>query len=53
MTWNNDFDGIEDFIENLDDKNRNMVVIIDPHIKVDKNYFIYKQALEKSRKSII
>jgi len=48
MTWNENFDGIEDFIEILDEKNRNLVVIIDPHIKVDSSYFVYKKAIEKS-----
>ena len=47
LTWNDNFDGVVDFIEQLDDKNRNLVVIIDPHIKVDKNYFLYREALEK------
>lgn len=48
MTWNQNFDGVEDFVETLDDKNRNMVVIIDPHVKTDKSYFVYSEALGKS-----
>jgi alpha-glucosidase (family GH31 glycosyl hydrolase) len=48
MTWNKNFNGIEEFIENLDEKSRNLVVIIDPHIKVDKSYFVYKGAYDQS-----
>ena len=48
MTWNRNFEDIEDFLEVLDEKGRNLVVIIDPHIKSDDSYFIYKGAKEKS-----
>ena len=50
MTWNKNFYGIEDFVETLDEKSRNLVVIIDPHIKVDSSYFVYKGAYDKSKK---
>jgi alpha 1,3-glucosidase len=49
MTWNQNFEGIEDFIETLDDKNRNLVVIIDPHIKVDNRYNVYNQAYDNGK----
>lgn len=49
MTWNDKFEGVEEFAENLEEKGRSLVVIIDPHIKVDKYYFLYKQALEKGK----
>lgn len=45
MTWNSNFEDIEDFAEQLEEKGRNLVVIIDPHIKVDYRYFLYSQAL--------
>lgn len=48
MTWNKNFEDIEDFLEVLDEKGRNLVVIIDPHIKQDDSYFVYKGANEKS-----
>jgi alpha-glucosidase (family GH31 glycosyl hydrolase) len=48
MTWNTNFNKIEDFIEKLDEKSRNLVVIIDPHIKVDKSFFVYKGAYDQS-----
>lgn len=48
MTWNHNFEEIEDFLEVLDEKGRNLVTIIDPHIKSDDSYFIYKGANEKS-----
>jgi len=49
MTWNKNFEDIEDLMENLEEKGRNLVVIIDPHIKNDKYYFIYEEALRKSK----
>jgi len=48
MTWNQNFEDIEDFLEVLDEKGRNLVAIIDPHIKSDDSYFVYKGANEKS-----
>jgi alpha 1,3-glucosidase len=51
MTWDYEkFDGVEDFIENLEDKGRNLVTIIDPHIKQDSGYFIYQEAKANSKK---
>ena len=50
MTWNKNFEDIEDFIESLEEKGRNLVAIIDPHIKNDKAYFIYEEALSKGKK---
>lgn len=47
FTWNSDFDGIEYFLKNLEKKGREVVLIIDPHIKVDKKYFVYAEALKK------
>lgn len=49
MTWNKGFEDIEDFLEILDEKGRNLVVIIDPHIKNDNYYFLYQGANEKSK----
>ena len=49
MTWNKNFNGIQDFIDNLDEKSRSLVVIIDPHIKVDKSYSVYKGAYDQSK----
>lgn len=48
MTWNKGFEDIEDFLEILDEKGRNLVVIIDPHIKNDNSYFLFQGANEKS-----
>jgi alpha-glucosidase (family GH31 glycosyl hydrolase) len=48
MTWNTNFNKIEDFLEKLEEKSRNLVVIIDPHIKVDKSFFVYKGAYDQS-----
>jgi len=53
MTWNKNFEDIDDFLEILDEKGRNLVVIIDPHIKSDDSYFIYKGANEKSKLNFI
>jgi alpha-glucosidase (family GH31 glycosyl hydrolase) len=46
MTWDiKNFGIISDFLENLKTKGRSLVVIIDPHIKVDTYYFLYKNAI--------
>ena len=49
MTWNKNFEDIEDFVESLEEKGRNLVAIIDPHIKNDNSYFIYREAKSKSK----
>lgn len=36
-----------DMINNLTAKGRNLIVISDPHIKKDDNYFIFKEMLDK------
>jgi alpha-glucosidase (family GH31 glycosyl hydrolase) len=46
MTWDRKFDGVYEFLDIIKDKGRNLVVIIDPHIKIDRNYFIYNDAIE-------
>ena len=46
FTWNENFDGIEDFFDKIEKKGREAVVIIDPHIKVDRKYFVYAEALK-------
>lgn len=49
MTWDSKFDGVGDFITKLEEKGRNLVVIIDPHIKNDEGYHIFAKAKEKSK----
>ena len=49
MTWNSKFDEIEQFLKELDKKNRNLVVIIDPHIKRDSDYTIYREAIKHGK----
>jgi alpha-glucosidase (family GH31 glycosyl hydrolase) len=44
MTWNSNFNGVDSFLETLDNKGRGLAVIIDPHIKTDGYYFIYNDA---------
>lgn len=41
MTWNDRFNNIDPIIKSLDRKSRKIIVIIDPHIKQDKHYFLY------------
>jgi alpha 1,3-glucosidase len=53
MTWNSKFDEIEQFLKELDKKNRNLVVIIDPHIKRDRDYTIYREALKHGKSNIL
>ncbi len=45
MTWDRGFEGIDEFLDVLNNKGRNLVVIVDPHIKVDSTYFIYNDAI--------
>jgi mannosyl-oligosaccharide alpha-1,3-glucosidase len=50
MTWDPEkFDGVEEFIKELDHKKRNLVVIIDPHIKKDSGYSIYREAVNNRK----
>ncbi len=49
MTWNNNFADIEVFLDILEEKGRNLVVIIDPHIKSDDSYFVYEGAYKKGK----
>ena len=44
FTWNENFKGIDKWMEIYQKKGREIVVIIDPHIKVDKKYFLYDKA---------
>lgn len=47
MTWDTEkFKGVDQFVRELDHKKRNLVVIIDPHIKKDPDYYIYKEAVK-------
>jgi len=49
FTWDSiKFPDSVDTINHISSYGRKMVTIIDPHIKVDTNYFIYKEAKEKS-----
>lgn len=48
MTWDSKFTGINNFLTLLEQKGRNLVVIIDPHIKNDENYPLFAKAREKS-----
>jgi alpha 1,3-glucosidase len=46
MTWDSGkFGGVSEFLHTLGDKGRSLVVIIDPHIKVDSYYFLYSDAV--------
>ena len=47
MTWDSKFWGINNYLSDLERKGRNLVVIIDPHIKNDEGYQIFAKA--KSR----
>lgn len=50
MTWNVNFiNEIEDVLDHLEEKGRNLAVIIDPHIKTDTNYFLYSDAVNKGK----
>ncbi|VDK85676.1 unnamed protein product [Litomosoides sigmodontis] len=47
FTWDpNKFPKPKEMIDNLVAKGRKMVTIIDPHIKKDDNYYVYKEAKE-------
>ena len=48
MTWDSKFDGLANHLLNLEQKGRNLVVIIDPHIKNDENFQLFSKAKEKS-----
>ena len=48
MTWDSKFWGINNYLSDLERKGRNLVVIIDPHIKNDEGYQIFAKAKEKS-----
>ena len=48
MTWDSTkFPTPERMIHNIAEKGRKMVVIIDPHVKKDNNYPIFKEAESK------
>jgi mannosyl-oligosaccharide alpha-1,3-glucosidase len=48
MTWNSDtFPDPKGLLESLDKKGRKLVTIVDPHIKVDENYQLYKTLAQK------
>jgi alpha-glucosidase (family GH31 glycosyl hydrolase) len=49
LTWDRKFDGIEEFLDVIKDKGRNLVVIVDPHIKIDSSYFIYNDAIKNGK----
>lgn len=49
FTWDHaKFPNPEDMVANLSSKGRKLVTIVDPHIKRDDNYHIYKEAKEKN-----
>lgn len=48
FTWDKNFKGVEEFLEDyITNKGRQPTLIIDPHIKVDKWYFLYYEASSK------
>lgn len=48
FTWDHEaFPNAKKLIENLVKDGRKLVTIIDPHIKQDEEYFVYKDILEK------
>ncbi len=49
MTWDSKFEEVDEFLKELDTKNRNLVVIIDPHIKRDSDYKIYREAVKNGK----
>ena len=50
FTWDNrHFKDPTKMIEDLSSRGRKMVTIVDPHIKVDNNYHVYKGALFTAR----
>ena len=49
FTWNNKtFPKPLEMIKKLEEKGRHLVVIVDPHLKTDPEYFAYKETIEKS-----
>ena len=40
----NKYPDVEDMIKRLESMGRKLVTIVDPHIKVDSNYYIYENA---------
>ena len=50
MTWDSKFEGINNFLPVLEKKGRNLVVIIDPHIKNDENFQLFSKAKENSNR---
>ena len=49
FTWNpKTFSQMKEFIQNLKDNHRNLVTIIDPHIKKDENYEVCKVLKENN-----
>ncbi len=49
FTWDKSmFPDPKAMIEELNKRGRNLVVIVDPHIKVDRNYPVYAQAIKNS-----
>jgi len=50
MTWDpKHFGKIDEFIETLEQKKRNLVVIVDPHIKNDNYYPFFYNAMQNSK----
>lgn len=48
MTWDNRFfPNPMQLQEDIASRGRKMVTIVDPHVKRDSNYYIYKEASEK------
>ena len=48
FTWDPKmFSTPEKMLEHLNDKNRKLVVIIDPHFKVDDNYWVFNEIIKK------
>jgi len=42
MTWDTEKFNPRELVEHLKERNRHLVVIIDPHLKVDDEYEIYR-----------
>lgn len=49
MTWDSKFEGVDEYLNMLDSKGRNLVVIVDPHIKIDNGYFVYSEAIANGK----
>lgn len=51
FTWDpNKFGHAKEMIDNVASKGRKMVTIIDPHIKKDDGYMVYKDAKDLGKK---